>query len=174
VWRRLRKRWRQGYVRLLSSPGAPKEIAGGVALGMFLAMLPVLQMPLAVGFAEGIRRVLGRPLSRMGAVAGTWLTNPITAAPLYGAALLSGRPLARLLLPEHLVSEAGTPLALTFSSAAPFALELFVALLIGGALLGLPLALLGYRLVHALVVAYQARRARRRRVTPPLAPAPAF
>ncbi len=162
LWRRAKRRWRRGYVRVLRSPGAPRDVAGGMAVGLFLAMLPIIQTPVVVGVIEAARRIFKRPLSRVSALAGVFLTNPVTGAPLYGLALLVGRPFARVLLPEQWVSEPGTALSLSLGSAGPFALELFTALLIGGALLGLPIALVGYRLTHALVKAHQARRARRK------------
>jgi uncharacterized protein (DUF2062 family) len=183
VWRSLKKRYRQGYVRLLRSPGAPGEVAGGMALGLFIAMMPIMgaQMPVAVVVAELIRRVSGLRLSRVAAAAGVWVTNPITAVPVYGLAILIGRPFARLFLPNPELSHPSTelPIAVTDTGEAvvpassPFAWELGLSLVIGGVVLGVPLALVGYRLTHALVVRYQHRRAARRsrleNVRPPMA-----
>ncbi len=159
LWKRGRKRLRQGYVKLLRSPGAPCEVARGMALGLFVAMLPVIQTPVALGAAETMRRVFKVPVSRVAAILGCYFTNPLTGTFLYGGAILIGRPVARWLLPESMISAEGTKLALSLSSAGPFAMELAVSLLIGGVLLGLPIAYVGYRLTHAMVARYQARRA---------------
>lgn len=159
--RRTKKRLKHGYVRLLRSPGAPKEIARGMALGLFLAMLPIIQTPVALGLVEVMRRAFRFPVSRVAAVIGCCFTNPLTGGLLYGGGLLLGRPFARAILPDGLLSSEGTRLELSLSSAGPFAVELFVSMLIGGMLLGVPVALLGYRLTHAAVTRYQARRSLR-------------
>ncbi len=161
LWRRTKKRLKHGYVRLLRSPGAPKEIARGMALGLFLAMLPIIQTPVALGLVEILRRAFRTPVSRVAAVIGCCFTNPLTGGLLYGGGLLLGRPFARAILPDGLLSSEGTRLELSLSSAGPFAVELFVSMLIGGMLLGVPVALLGYRITHAVVARYQARRALR-------------
>ena len=92
----LRKRARQSFVRLIRSPGAPREVAGGLAVGVFVAMVPVMQTAIALGSVEILRRITGIKLSRLAAAAGVWLTNPLTAAPLYGVAYVLGLPLTRL------------------------------------------------------------------------------
>lgn len=163
-WRKLQKRARQGYVRLVRSPGAPSEIAGGMAVGLFIAMLPVLQTPLAVGVAEGMRRFFRVPISRLAAVAGVFLTNPLTGPLIYGGAFFLGRPFARHLLPDGALSAAGTKLSLSdLSSAGGFAAEVMASLAIGGVLLGIPTAIAGYFATRALVHRYQTRRVRRAR-----------
>ncbi len=172
LWRSLKKRYRQGYVRLLRSPGAPGEVAGGMALGLFIAMMPIMgaQMPVAVVVAEILRRLFGWRLSRIAAAAGVWLTNPVTAGPIYWVAFLLGRPFARWVLPrtEHSPEAAELTVPLTETgeavvhSTTPFALELVVGLVVGGVILGIPIALAGYKVTHAIVVRYQHRRAQRR------------
>lgn len=161
LWRRIRKRGRQGYVRLMRSPGAPREVASGIALGLFLAMLPVLQTPLAIGVAELLRRVFRVRISRVAALMGTWLTNPLTGAVLYGGAFFLGRPLARWLLPQEMLAAPDRALSLSFASAGPFAVEVLLSLLLGGILIGLPVAVGGYHLTLSLIARYQRRRVRR-------------
>lgn len=190
--RSLRKRYRQGYVKLLRSPGAPEEVAGGMALGLFIALLPIMgaQMPVAVAVALLLQWLTGLKLSRIAAAAGVWLTNPVTAGPIYLVAFLIGRPFARFVLPTAHQSPEGTDLTAAVSSAAAatdasvmpvegpvqavlskvlgnlvssqYVLELVTGLVIGGVILGLPLAFIGYRVTHAIVVRYQQRRAVRR------------
>ena len=158
----LRKRFRQGYVRLLRSPGAPREVAGGMALGLFIALLPIMgaQMPIAVVCAEIIRRLSGVKLSRVAAAAGVWLTNPITAAPIYGVAYLVGVPFTRWIMPmRH--QDAAAAVA-EMASDRPAAIEIVVSLVIGGVILGIPAAIAGYWVTHGLVTRYQLRRAHRR------------
>lgn len=166
------KRARHGYVRLVRSPGAPSEIAGGMAVGLFISMLPVIQTPVAVGVAETLRRVFRVPVSRVAAVAGVFLTNPLTGPVFYGAAFLVGRPFAQLLFPHAPpLGSAGAHLSLHgITGAGPFAAEVLTALAVGGALLGIPIAVAGYFITRALVRRYQARIAKRVRARPPQRP----
>jgi len=154
-------------VRLLRSPGAPGEVAGGMALGLFIALLPImgLQMPVAIVVAEGLRRLARLQLSRVAAAAGVWLTNPVTAAPIYGLCYVIGRPFARFLLPasqERVLAEAGALDLSTFSFSGPGALEVVLGLVIGGVLLGVPIAWAGYRVTYGMVMRYHTRREERR------------
>lgn len=161
----MKKKLRYAYIRLLKCQGAPKEIAGGLALGLFMAMLPVLgsQMLAALGVAEVLRRLFGFKLSRVAAAVGVWLTNPLTAAPLYGLCWLIGRPVARLLLPADMLAGEGVQLSLqNWQAAGPFLAELILGVTIGGILVGIPAAWIGYKLGLRAVVRYQDRRAARR------------
>lgn len=165
----MRKKLRYAWVRLLRAPGAPREIAGGVALGLFVAMLPTVggHTAMALVVVELARRLFRFRLSRVAAVAGVWITNPLTAAPLYGLSWLVGRPLARAILPAHLLAGEGVHLSIThLASAGPFLAELLVGLTLGGIVIGAPLAFLGYRLTLRAAQRYQARKASRRKARP--------
>jgi len=168
-----RKQLRQGMVRLLRSPGAPNEIAGGLALGIFVAFLPIMgiQMGVAIVCAEAIRLTTGLKLSRIAAAAGVWLTNPLTAAPVYGVCYLLGRPVARLLVPQSMPTgtAGGAELVQEAAASGHFGLGLLVALVAGGVLLGVPAAILTFFGTRRLVRRYGERR-RARRPTPALAP----
>lgn len=164
-WKRLKRRLLRERVRLLRSRGAPAEIAGGMAVGLFVAVLPIiLQMPVAIAFAELLRRLFRVRLSRVAAAAGVWLTNPLTSPPIYGLCYLLGRPFARMLLPasQHLGAEAGVAELSLSSLSGAGALEVLLGLVIGSVLLGIPLAWGGYHLTYGMVLRYHARRETRR------------
>ncbi len=164
-WKKLKRRLLRERVRLLRSRGAPAEIAGGMAVGLFVAVLPIiLQMPVALALAELLRRVFRVRLSHVAAAAGVWFTNPLTSPPIYGLCYLLGRPFARMLLPasQHTGSAAGVlDLSLSAFSGAG-ALEAILGLVIGSVLLGIPLAWGGYHLTYGMVLRYHARRQTRR------------
>lgn len=174
----LKKKWRQGYVRLLKSPGAPTEIALGIGLGLFIAMLPIMgmQMPIAVAVAEVIRRLTDVRMSRVAAAAGVWLTNPVTFIPIYIVCFIVGAPFLQWIFPDAAVISIADCkailLAVTESSETP-PLEgslkskvagCFVAMTIGGVVLGIPLALIGYRFTLRAAERYQARVAARQKL----------
>ena len=145
--------------------GAPGEMAGGMALGLFVAMLPVLglQLPLALVLTEGIRRFTHFQPSRVAAAAGVWLNNPLTAAPVYSLCYLVGRPLAHQLLPASAPRGGAATLDWsTLSLASPEALEVGVGLVLGGIMLGVPTAWVGYRITYDMVSRRHARREQRR------------
>lgn len=85
-------RW---VIRLRSSP---KAIAGGLAVGTFLAFTPTVgvQLVLAVLIATFLN------LNRPAAMIPVWITNPITVAPIYtfnywiGAKFCEGPPLSEV------------------------------------------------------------------------------
>ncbi len=72
-WMRPMLRW---VSKLRSSPSA---IAGGLAMGTFVAFTPTMgiQFILVVILATALR------LNRAAAIAPIWITNPITVAPIY-------------------------------------------------------------------------------------------
>jgi hypothetical protein len=166
-WKVAQRKWRRARVRLLKGTGAPAEIAGGMALGLFIAVLPILglQLPLALLIAEAFRRFTHFHISRVAAAAGVWLNNPLTMAPVYGLCYLIGRPIAHHLLPasqQQTGVEAGTFELAALSFSGPGALEVILGLVIGGVLLGLPTAWIGYRITYGMVARHHARREERR------------
>lgn len=166
-WKVAKRKLRRARVRLLRGSGAPAEIAGGMALGLFIALLPImgLQLPLALAVAELVRRLTRFQLSRVAAAAGVWINNPVTAAPVYGLCYLIGRPIAHRLLPappEQAAAEAGALDLSALSLSGPDALEVGLGLVIGGVLLGAPTAWLGYRITYGVVSRHQAHRQERR------------
>ncbi|WP_257460033.1 DUF2062 domain-containing protein [Archangium lipolyticum] len=166
-WKVVKSKYRRARVRILRGAGGPEEIAAGMALGLFIALLPImgLQLPLALFVAEVFRRVTHFQLSRVAAAAGVWLNNPVTAAPVYGLCYLVGRPIAHRLLPAS-QQQAGVEAAAfdlsAFSFSGPGALEVMLGLVIGGVLLGVPTAWVGYRITYGMVVRQHQRREERR------------
>lgn len=79
------RRWFQSGWRSLTGivalPGAPHAIALGAAIGTFIAFTPTLglQLVLAAALAYLCRA------SAPAALAAVWITNPLTAAPIYAA-----------------------------------------------------------------------------------------
>lgn len=76
---------------VLHTDDTPRQLALGVAIGVWFALLPLigLQMALTVAVSALCRanKVIGLPFA--------WITNPFTVVPVYGFALWLGR----LLLP---------------------------------------------------------------------------
>ena len=85
-------RW---VIKLRSSPRA---IAGGLALGTFIAFTPTVGVQLILAFVAATFFNLNRPA----AMIPVWITNPITVAPIYtfsywlGATVWGGPPLSEV------------------------------------------------------------------------------
>ena len=136
------------YERFLKIRGQPREIALGLALGLFIGMTPTMgfQIVIAIFFAALLK------WNKISAAIGVWITNPFTAPFIYGMTYIVGTKLigsrASLRLPSPLNLES----ALKMLEKAP---EIFLALTVGGIVLGLPLAILGYFIAYDLLKKYQ-------------------
>ncbi|MEN9229640.1 MAG: DUF2062 domain-containing protein [Thermostichus sp. DG02_5_bins_236] len=75
--------WKRGlrylYLRLLRLQSSPKEIARGLAVGVFAGCFPIF------GFQTLAALVLAVPFrgNKLVAAAGTWVSNPFTYVPIY-------------------------------------------------------------------------------------------
>jgi uncharacterized protein (DUF2062 family) len=73
-------------LRFVRLQGTPHEISKGIALGICIGMTPTfgIQMPLAILFAWMLRE------SKVAAVLGVWITNPLTAPFIYAVEYETG------------------------------------------------------------------------------------
>lgn len=84
--RRLRRWLRYQYVRLIRINDSPEKIAGGLALGVALGVLPSFGLGIVIAlFTAGLFRV-----NRVSAVLGTLVMNPWTATFFWALSYLSG------------------------------------------------------------------------------------
>ncbi len=139
---------RRVYERFVKIRGGPREIALGFALGIFIGMTPTMgiQMPIAVFLAAIFK------CSKISAPSGVWITNPFTAPFVYGITYILGANLLGLKATMTLPQELTWSIVKEMLKNAPV---IFGALTVGGVLVGLPLAVLGYYLSFAAVKKYQ-------------------
>lgn len=144
----LRNVLRRAYDRFVRIRGQPQEIALGFALGIFIGMSPTMgvQMPIAVFFAALLK------WSKIAAAFGVWITNPFTSPFVYGLTYIVGAKLLGLGNALTLPDEFTWSIVREMLKSAPVILG---ALTLGGAVLGLPLAVLSYYLSFAAVNKYQ-------------------
>lgn len=136
------------YVRLLKIRGTPREIGLGLALGLFVAMSPTMgfQMAIAIPIAALFK------WNKLAAATAVWVTNPITAPFIYGLTYFVGAKLLGMSLGLNAADAASGSTMLAFAEKAP---EIFVAMTLGGFVLGLPLAIIGYYFAFLTVQKYQ-------------------
>ncbi|MEN9225203.1 MAG: DUF2062 domain-containing protein [Thermostichus sp. DRC_bins_24] len=145
------KRWlRYLYLRLLRLQSTPKQIARGLAVGVFAGCFPIF------GFQTLAALVLAVPLrgNKLAAAAGTWVSNPFTYVPIYAFNYQVGEWLL-----GSQTSVATTELvAATWQSWMQWGMEVSVTLFAGCAFVGFWGALISYFLGLWLVQRIRHRR----------------
>ena len=140
--------WSKAYKRFLKIRGNPREIALGMALGLFIGMTPImgLHIATAVPLAALFK------WNKISAAAGVWITNPLTAPVIYPITYVVGKPFLGASRPVNLPLAEGLDAVIKMLLKAP---EIFWAMTIGGVILGVPLALIGYFICYFVVEKYQ-------------------
>jgi uncharacterized protein (DUF2062 family) len=138
------------YERFLRIRGQPREIALGLALGLFIGMTPSMGIQTAIAV---FLAVLFK-WNKFSAAIGAWITNPLTAPFIYSFNYLIGARLLEIKRGYSLPTEIGISRMSQMLHKAP---EVFWALILGGAILGLPLAVSGYYFSYSAITRYQER-----------------
>ncbi len=139
---------RRVYKRFIQIRGEPREVALGFALGVFVGMTPTIgvQTPIAVFIAALFK------WSKLSAAIGVWISNPLTAPIIYGVAYITG---AKFLSLDPVFNMPLSPTWSTLKAMLQKAPQAFEAMTVGGAIIGLPLAVISYYLSYAAVDKYQ-------------------
>jgi len=166
----MRPKLRRTIRWLIVLRGSPEAIAGGVAIGVFVAFTPTIgfQMVIAALLATLLRA--NRPV----AVAMVWLTNPFTVPPVFittywlGTFFQSGPPVAEVyaLLSDtmqKISSHDYWALHDQFTTFLAVGWQILMPLLIGGALLGTILGVASYVVTLKAIGRYRRLRAKRKR-----------
>jgi uncharacterized protein (DUF2062 family) len=136
------------YERFLKIRGSPREIALGLALGLFVGMTPFmgLHTAIAVFFAALFK------WNKISSALGVWVSNPLTAPFVYSATYVVG---ARVSGSAHPFTPPGELGLWTITGLLHKTPEIFWTLIVGGVILGLPLAAIGYYFAYQSVLKYQ-------------------
>jgi uncharacterized protein (DUF2062 family) len=135
------------YERFLKIRGNPREIALGFALGLFVGMTPFmgLHMAIAIPLAALFK------WNKFSSALAVWITNPLTAPFIYSLTYYVGARLTSFRSDVQLAGIDHTGL-ISFLQKAP---EVMLAMIIGGAVVGLPLAMAGYYFSYAAITKYR-------------------
>ena len=136
------------YKRFLKIRGEPREIALGFALGLFVGLTPTMgaQTIIAVFFAAFFK------WNKISAAIGVWISNPLTSPVIYSITYLLGAGILGLKNSFRLSDLQGITAVVEIFKKAP---EIFVALTIGGIVLGFPITVLGYYLSYVTIQRYR-------------------
>jgi hypothetical protein len=152
---RIKRVGRWFYDRFFRLHGSPKQIAWGVALGLFVAMSPTmgLQMAIAISVAAFFR------ISKLAAAAAVWVTNPATAPVIYWFNYKLGAELLGYPVNAHFLSN---PCWEIFWHAGR---HVVVSVTLGGIITGIAIALPSYFVVLAMVQTAREKARRLRQKT---------
>ncbi len=140
---------RRIYYRFLKIRGTPREIALGFALGLFIGFSPTMGIQIVVGiFIASLLK-----WSKITTAIGVQVTNPITAPFIYTFTYFVGSKVIGLDKPLILM-DMNLDSLLVIIRQVP---RIFVAMTIGGILVGLPTAVIGYFVVCRIMNKYQER-----------------
>lgn len=136
------------YERFLKIRGSPREIASGLALGLFVGMTPFMgfHMAIAVFFAAIFK------WNKISSAVGVWVSNPLTAPFVYSATYIVGARVSGSVRPFKPPGVLGLSTIAGLLQKTP---EIFWTLIVGGVILGLPLAAIGYYFAYQSVLKYQ-------------------
>lgn len=138
------------YRRFLTLRGDPRDIALGFALGLFIGMTP------SIGFQMVIAATVAAFLKwdKISAAMGVWITNPLTAPFIYSFTYFVGSKIYGTSKVFNPPDEMSISIANKILAKSP---GIFYSLTIGGIVLGVPLAVVGYFVSYRLLLKYQER-----------------
>ena len=139
---------KKAYERFVKIRGNPREIALGFALGIFVGMTPYMgfHMAIAVFFAALFK------WNKISAAMGAWISNPLTAPFIYGATFYVGDKVLNIENACCIPNTLNLEVILQLIKNAP---ELFWILTVGGIVVGVPAAVLGYYLALSTILKYR-------------------
>lgn len=125
------------YNRFLKIRGNPKEIALGMALGVFVGMSPFMGLHMAIAiFLAALFK-----WNKFAAATGVWISNPITAPLLYGITYMVGAKVLGLGAGAGFPHKPNLDTLILLLGRAP---EIIWILTVGGIVLGIPLTVIAY------------------------------
>ncbi len=133
--------------RILRTDDSPSRIARGVAIGVFMAFLPLMGLQMLLVLAASLllraNKVVGLPI--------VWISNPFTMGIIYypgymlGSAILRYQPVRRANLEDKFGEIAALPWAERIREyAGVFFEEIMYPTFVGSAIIGLLLAVAAY------------------------------
>ncbi len=148
---RWRRRCRYIYERLVRLEGDPRRIAWGMALGVYIGVTPTIpfHMISALALASLLK------ISRVAAVMGCWISNPLTIPIFYYGSFLLGKS---LLYPGESLT---FPETIDLRELLRLGWKVNLALQLGGLILAIPFGVAAYFCTLWAVRRYRLRTGKR-------------
>jgi len=141
----LQRKIRYCYIRFRRLKGNPQKIALGMALGVFIGVTPTI--PFHTILALILSHIFR--ISRIAAVMGVWICNPVTIPLLYYFSFVIGK---KLLYP-HL--DMSMPEFIDIQDLLKLGWEINLSLQLGGLILALPAGMMAYFLTLWAIKRYR-------------------
>ncbi|SDN97636.1 hypothetical protein SAMN04488516_11412 [Desulfonauticus submarinus] len=146
-WYKIKRTFRYWYLRILRLKSSPESIALGLALGVLVGFWPIIpfQTVVAVALAFLFRS------NKIAAALGTWVSNPLNVPFLYYLFYIIGKyfwPVNAKIDFSHLAMK----------ELINTGWDVFMAMCIGGTILGIPASILTYFIFLKLLKAYRQRK----------------
>ena len=134
--------------RFIKIRGDTRQIALGMALGLFIGFTPTLgfHMALAIFLASLFK------WNKITAAAGVWVTNPVTAPFIYGLTYFMGARFLGIRHTFNMPADLNLQTVMVMLQKAP---EILLSLTVGCIMLGLPIAIVGYYITYSAVEKYR-------------------
>ncbi len=147
-WVRWKRNLLHFYFRLLRLKGEPGEVAGGMAIGVFIGMTPTV--PLHTVLAVSLAYLLKR--SKLAAAAGVWISNPLLLPLVYFldykvGRVITGKSVSSLAASHYSISQL-----------IKLGWEVTYLMLIGGLITGLVFAIPSYFITKQLIILYREKK----------------
>lgn len=155
-WENVLRGLRHAYKKMLRLKSSPHDIALGLALGVFIGLLPVIPFQ---SVSVLVLALLFR-CSKLSALLGTLVSNPLNIPFLY---FIMHR-LGRFFLPEW--HGRYNPDHFTVTDLLQTGWHMFGTMLLGGTIIGIPAAIVTYFLARYLTTLHQTRRAQKMASSP--------
>jgi uncharacterized protein (DUF2062 family) len=145
-WNRIKTLATYIYDRFIRIHGRPKDIAWGMAIGLFIGMTPTvgIQTYIAIFIASIMKK------NKISAAAGVWITNPLSIPFFYGTTYYLGAKILGYPEKQSLILNG------SFETLRAIGKHMFISLWFGGILAGLIVAIVGY--FFTLLIIYSTRR----------------
>ena len=147
----MKRAFRLFFLRILHLKGQPEEVAGGIAIGVFIGLTPTV--PLHTILSVLIAFLMGK--SKLAAALGGWIANPFMLPLIYILDYKVGRMITGI---------EGVPLVLSDHSVSHLlglGWDITYPLFVGGIALGLLSLFPSYFITKRLVILYRERRRKR-------------
>ena len=148
------------YIRFLKIRGTPEQISSGMALGIFIGMTPFMGFHTIAAVA--MSSIFG--WSKLAAGAGVFITNPVTAPIIYSLTYRMGSKVTGYTDPGQLASLFKDDGFFALIKSSPM---IIADLIIGGMIIGIPMAFAGYYTTFKIVTdarkGWKKRRERKKR-----------
>ncbi len=144
---RIKQRLKEAYERFKALKGDPAYVARGMAVGVFVSLTPTIPFHTVIALALAFLFKASRPA----AVIGVWFSNPLTIPIFYYGSYKIG-----LLILGHNV-----PFDLAYESLShliKLGWDVTLAMIVGGAVLGVIPAACAYGITLVLITRLRARR----------------